>query len=129
MRTFILALVVLALIVGGLFLTSIFLNRRTDALLSAAKSLPPLSARGNDFDTMDFYAPARRFSSLWTSSRKTIHFIIGHEEADRIEDTFIELQMRYLLRDGAGYMAQREKLLLAIDRLADAETLSFDSVT
>ncbi len=127
MRTFILALIVFALIIGTLILTGVYLTRRTHELSASARALPELSDHASDNSA--FYAAAKEFNELWTSTRKTIHFIIGHEEADRIEDTFADLQARYLKHDTAGYTSAREKLLRSIERLADSEAFSFDSVT
>ncbi len=128
MRTFILALTVLALILAALTLAGVYLTGKADALTEAAKALPEESA-SNSTQSSGFYTAARNFSEIWSSTKKTIHFIIGHKEADRIEETFIDLQVRYLLRDNAGYMSARAKLLHEIEQLAESETFSFDTVT
>lgn len=130
MRTFILSLVVFALIVGALFLTGRYLINRTDELTEAAKSLPRFTASDTDIGPdSGFQEAASQFASVWDSARKTIHFIIGHDEADHIEDTFYELRIRYAMHDAAGYMSARESLLNAISRLADSESFSFDAIT
>lgn len=133
MKTFILSLVVFALILGTLFLTGRYLFNRTDELESAAKSLPRFTASDAeirpDSENVEFMEALNQFSSVWESARKPIHFIIGHDEADRIEDTFYELRVRYAMHDTAGYMSAREKLLNAISRLADSESFSFDTIT
>lgn len=133
MKTFLLSLVVFALIVGTLFFTGRYLINRTEELEDAAKSLPRFTASDNAIeltsDNTKFREAVLQFSSVWESARKPIHFIVGHEEADRIEDTFYELRIRYAMHDTAGYMSAREKLLKAISRLADSETFSFDTIT
>lgn len=130
MRTFILSLIVFALILGILFLSGRYIVNRTDELTEAAKALPRLTASSADITPgTGFQEAISQFASVWDGARKTIHFIIGHDEADRIEDTFYELRIRYAMHDAAGYMSAREKLLHAISRLADSESFSFDAIT
>ncbi len=129
MKTFLLALTVFALIVGLLILSGAYLARKTAALSAAASAFPVPDGEDAVPDSAAFYASAKEFSALWSSAVGAVRFIIGHEEAERIDDTFDELMTRYLLRDNAGYMTARAKLLRLINRLADAEHVTFDSIT
>ena len=127
MKTFILSLIVFFLVIGVLLFTGNIFAKRTDGLLDAAKKLPDFSD-----PTQDKPKPSQaieHFLMKWASARKIIHFIVGHDEADKIDETLTELRVRYVMGDLPGYMAAREKLLLAIQRLSDSEALSFDSVT
>lgn len=127
MRTFILALVVFFLIVGILIFTGKYLIGKTTALTDAAKSLPIIT--GDSPSQQNIAAALENFNQIWKSTRKAVHFLVGHEEADKIDDTLSELQIRWLTHDAPGYMAAREKLLQSITRLADSESFSFDTVT
>lgn len=127
MKTFILSLIVFSLVIGVILLTGNIFAKRTADLSEAAKRLPDFSN-----PTQDKPKPSQAIESFvkkWASARKIIHFIIGHDEADKIDETLTELRIRYVMGDLPGYMAAREKLLLAIHRLSDSESLSFDSVT
>ncbi|MBE6598858.1 MAG: DUF4363 family protein [Ruminococcaceae bacterium] len=129
MKTFILALIVFVLIVGILCFTVFYLKEKTEELSQAARALPKITDRSKDISPDEFRNSAKFFYDLWESAKKPIHFIIGHEEANRIDETFSELQYRYLFRDAAGYMSTRQKLLDSIEHLAKLETFSFDTIT
>jgi len=129
MRTFILSLVVLALIVGTLFFTGLFLQSRTSKLSDFAKKLPIITTDMPMPSPEDFNSAAEDFSRLWNKTRKIIHFLVGHEEADKIDEAFTDLRVRFVTHDPAGCMSAREKLLQTITRLADSESFSFDTIT
>lgn len=127
MRTFILSLVVFCLLIGILWFTGRYIARRTDELMGAANSLPIPDDSGENRAAS--LRTIESFVNRWSSMRKTIHFIIGHEEADKIDETLTDLRIRFVTKDDTGYMAAREKLLFIIQRLSDSESLSFDNVT
>ena len=124
MKTFILSLVVLALILGLLVFTGSYLLRRSHELSEAAEAIPSSFTD----DRTDFRIAAERFRTLWSSARKTVRFIIGRTEADRIDELFAEAGIRFAAGDTAGYLSAREKLLRAVRSLGDAEKLSFDVI-
>lgn len=130
MRTFLVALAALALIFGLLFGAGRYLLLRTEELSAAVRDFPRLSAKdGAIVGDDDGDAAFVRFSELWERSRGGLHCIVGHEDADRIEDLFRESRVRYVWRDAAGYTAARDALLRALGRLAEGERLSLDGVT
>jgi len=129
MRTFILALTVFFLIIGVLVFTGRYLINRTSELTKAARNLPIFTEEMSPSEREDIGIALNSFVRTWNSTRKTIHFLVGHEEADRIDETLSDLRARHITHDTAGYMSARAKLLQAIARLADAETFSFDTIT
>lgn len=124
MKTFILSLAVLALILTLLIFTGRYLLRRARDLTDAAEAMPVSAAA----DRTDFRKASDRFRALWRSVRRTVRFLIGHTEADRIDELFTETLIRFAAGDSAGYLSAREKLLCAVRSLGDAEKLSFDVI-
>ncbi len=128
MRTFLLSLAVFCLILGVLVFTGRYLVRKTAEVSTAANNLPT-SSPDEEFPREEARAALRDLTTAWQSARKAIHFLVGHEEVDKIDDYLTELQIRALTRDVAEYMSVREKLLQSLTRLAESETFSFDTVT
>ena len=129
MRTFFLALAVLLLIVFLLIFAGRYLIKRTAELTKAILNLPPLTDDISSIEKEALYRSLEDFTRIWNSTRKTVHFLVGHDEADRIDETLSELRTRYVTHDTAGYMSAREKLLRSISRLAESEAFSFDTIT
>ena len=117
MRTFILALAVLILIVGTLFFTGRVLLSRTAKLSAAAENFPILTESITPSEKNAVLNSAEKFSETWTHTRKLVHFLVGSEEADLIDETLSDLRIRCLTNDPPGYMSARQKLLHSLTLL------------
>lgn len=129
MRTFVLALTVFFLIIGILFFSGRYLIGKAAALSLDAKKLPSLDDLSKNTSSETFRSRLSSFVQKWKESRPVIHFLAGHEEADQIDAILTELQIRFVTHDTTGYLVARERLLQSLSRLADSESLTFDSVT
>ena len=129
MRTFALALTVFLLIIGILFFSGRYLIGKAAALSLDAKNLPSFDDLSKSTSPETFRARLSSFVQKWKDSRAVIHILAGHEEADQIDAILIELQIRFVTHDTTGYLVAREQLLHSLSRLADSESLTFDSVT
>ncbi len=128
MRTFFLSLAVFCLIIGILIFTGRYLIKQTEELSEAANSLPIITEE-KPLPQNEINTALRKLTETWHSAKKAIHFLVGHDEADKIDDNLAELRIRAVTHDTAGYMTAREKLLQSLTRLADSESFSFDTVT
>lgn len=140
MRTFVLSLAVLLALLVLLTLTGGYVASITATLKETALEMPALSVidTGAGTDVSDVQtagsfledAPAMvTFDQLWQECRLCLHWIVGHDDADRIEEAFRDARVRWRTGDAAGYMSARERLIGAITKLADSERLSLDAIT
>ncbi len=137
MKTFFLSAAVFLLLVGVLIASGWYIDSRSMALEEAAKALPKI-AKGDLTEKTEvesaengtlFRSKTDAFATLWKETKTVIHAIVGHEKADRIEETFLDLRIRYAMQDEAGYMSAREKLIREIRQLSEQEDFTFDAIS
>ena len=123
MKTFILALCVLLLIIIFVAVSSFHSVSVCKKLISLAEDMPD-----DISDTFVFTEALQKFRTEWESERSFIHFTVGHSENDSIRDALDELSARQKSGDLAGYLTVRARLISAIEKIMDAESLSFDTI-
>jgi len=132
MKTFFLALGVFFLIICILFFAVNYIDKRCAELISAAKQFPRITPDDTDKKTgfnEDYQTAVNSFASIWKNSKKILYFLVGHDEADKIEEAFNDMRIRYTMKDFPGYMSARQKLLATIYHLSDSESITFDAIS
>ncbi len=123
MRTFITAVCILAVILVFVIFSSYRSTAICKELKTIAESLPNDTADSSDFDDK-----LKKFNATWNDERLFIHLIIGHTENQAIEDSLDDLAERHKSGDHPGYMSARKRLISAIERIIDMESLSIDTI-
>lgn len=122
MKTFIGALVTLALLAGLVVGNTVYIQNKADALLAAGGALPE-EAGGEGFD--DAF---REIGDIWDGCRDVICLSVSHAEAEMIDEALTELLSRQRAGDGAGYVSARAKLLDEIRELKRTESFSIEGI-
>jgi sugar phosphate isomerase/epimerase len=68
------------------------------------------------------------FKNTFNEKRFFIHLTIGHSENESIENALRDLEARYKNGDPSGYASARSRLISAIERIIDTESLSLYTV-
>ncbi len=123
MRTFITAVCILALILIFVVFSSYRSTMIFNELKDIAESFPD-----DITDTLDFDGKQKKFRDAWNDECLFIHLVIGHTENQAIGDSLEDLAERHKSGDLPGYMSARRRLISAIERIIDMESLSIDTV-
>ena len=124
MKTFILALCVFLAIVAFVTISAIFAVREANDMKSLAAQFPQTLSDDSD----DFETTLHEFKDKFVSQRTFIHLLIGESEEDSVEYALTDLEVAQKSGDIFGYASARSRLISAIERIIEAESLSFESV-
>lgn len=122
MKTFIGALVTLAVLTGLVIGNTVYIQDKTADLLAACDGLPE-TADGDGFD--DAFG---KINGIWDGCRGVICLSVSHAEAEMIDEALTELDARRRAGDGAGYVSARAKLLDEIRELGRTESFSLEGI-
>jgi hypothetical protein len=124
MKTFILASAIFLLILIFVITSAIFLVKFGRELKSIAEDFPAdLLTEADSYQTT-----LQTFKNTFNEKRFFIHLTIGHSENESIENALRDLEARYKNGDPSGYASARSRLISAIERIIDAESLSLYTV-
>ena len=124
MKTFVLAMCVFLAIVVFVTVSAIFTVSIANDMKLLAESFPKTL-----FENMgDFYATLEKFRDKFDSCRTFIHFLIGETEEDSIENALTELEDKEKNGDPSGYASARSRLISAIEKIINSESLSLNTV-
>ncbi len=124
MKTFFLASAIFLIIVIFVITSAVFLVKFGRELRSSAEEFPADLPTDSDA----FLTTLRNFRKTFEDKRPFIHLTIGHSENESIEDALLDLEARQKSGDTSGYAKARSRLISAIDKIIDAESLSFSTV-
>lgn len=122
MKTFIGALVTLALLTGLVIGNTVYIQDKTADLIEACNKLP--GAVGAD----GFDGAFGEINDIWDRCRDMICLSVSHAEAEMIDEALTELLSRQRAGDGAGYISARAKLLDEIRELRRTESFSIEGI-
>jgi len=124
MKTFILASAIFLLILFFVITSSVFLVKSGRELKKIAEDFPASPPqKDNTFQTV-----MNKFKREFEKKHFFIHLTIGHSENESIDNALRDLEARHKNGDLAGYASARNRLISAIEKIINSESLGFDTV-
>lgn len=124
MRTFYLAATVFLAILIFVISSSAISVGYARELIQIAEKLPPSWAEA-DTETS---ATSENLINCFESKRMFLHFVVGHAEIDSIESALLDLEAAQKSGDGYSYASARGRLISAIERIINSESLSLEAI-
>ena len=127
MKTFIAAIVLLAITAALIVSNVIFVNRTTDKMLSLCDVFP---ADVGDFDERyeEISTAAEKIFVLWDKCFERFSLTIGFDNIDRVDDAVAELYAAAKNRDGEAFIPAAIKFGDSLRRLRRLENFNFGSI-
>ena len=120
MRSFLLAILLFALMLTGIVVNTVCLRRFCSEMLSAIRAMPTLPADSSD--------AADRIAARWREVRPLISFSASDNMISRIDDAIAALCTHAAAGSTADYILAREHLRLVIEELRDYEMLTWENL-
>ena len=120
MRSFLLAILLFALMLTGITLNTIFLHRLCTDMLNALAALPELSDGQID--------AANRIAARWAEARSVVSLSVSDNTVNRIDDGIAALCTQAATGTDADYTLARERLRLLIEELRDYEMPTWENL-
>lgn len=125
MRSFLISLILFALVLGGIFLNSRYLSRLSEEMYDTLEAIPAFSEEASDEIRV---AGTERLARLWEKHRKTVSFTVLTHTVEGIDDRLGALQAALRYRDAVEFDTAREHLLRIIGDLVCYETVRLGSI-
>ena len=127
MKTFLAALLLMAVIVGFAALNTILVIKKTDELLGIAESFPAndiqFEAKKNDLSEK-----VTDFATLWSKAIPFLAYTSNYQNLNRADEAVTLLYASFQSDPAADFIAARYDFLDAMRRLRSLEAISFSSV-
>ncbi|MBQ8404758.1 MAG: hypothetical protein IJX55_10130 [Clostridia bacterium] len=127
MKTFIVALIIFALLCGAIFGVSSFVLGRISELSGLALALAE--------DEAEFFPPSERllsgteeFFALWDKSMRVFPYIMGYEMLDRADEAALSLRSYAKSGERAEFLAAKMRFLDSVERLRELFSVRFESI-
>ena len=126
MKTFISALIILALLCTSVALVSHFISKRTHELSSLATSLPSSSEAFQS--DRELSQKTEKLRTLWARSMAVFPYIMSYDILDRADDAVLSLSAAAETESEEDFLAARLRFIDAVSRISGLFTLSFESI-
>ena len=120
MRSFLLAILLFALMIFGIAANTVYLERLCDELADAIAALPDMPDQST--------AAADRITARWTKARPLVGLSVGDSTLNRIDDLLAALRAHMAAGSLADYTLAREQLRRAIEDLRSTETSTWEKL-
>lgn len=124
MRTFYLAAAVFLAILIFVISSSAISVGYARELIQIAEELPASRTES----PWEASAATENLKILFESKRMFLHFVVGHAEIDSIENALLDLEAAQKSGDGYSYASARGRLISAIERIINSESLSLEAI-
>ena len=124
MKTFVIATAIFLTILAFVITSTTLLVKFANELKDLADEFPSALPQSEK----SFQTALDDFNEYFNKRRLFIHFIVGHSENQAIENALSELEARQKSGDPAGYASARSRLISAIDKIINSESLSLNTV-
>ncbi len=121
MKSFIATLILCALMLTGVLVNAIYVNRLSDDLLARLDALPDIGAP-------DCQSAAKDFCDFWISKAESIELSAGFPSTDRISEYSLTLVACAEVGDLYGYRTALALLVDAIEDLRRHEQVSLGNL-
>ncbi len=122
MKTFIIALLIMALVLCFVIWNSISITKKIDALLKLAQSFPD-NAEAFESHSTAIAADVEKFYALWDKTITRLAYTSGYENLNRADAAVILLYAGYQNRCATDFVNARYDFIDALSRLRELERL------
>lgn len=126
MKTFIAALIILALLCTAVAFVSHFISKRTHELSSLATALPSSSEAFQS--DRELSQKTEKLRTLWARSMAVFPYIMSYDILDRADDAVLSLSAAAEAESAEDFLAARLRFIDAVSRISELFTLSFESI-
>ncbi|MGM9652684.1 MAG: DUF4363 family protein [Eubacteriales bacterium] len=124
MRSFIAACLILAAVVSCTSVNKVYLHRQTSEMSRIAEALP-VTPDAEDRNTEEAVI---RLRCIWQEHQFVMSLTVPNSRTDKIERALNNLDAGWRSMDEALYLSAREELLLALQKLHEAEDFSLSGL-
>ena len=121
MRSFILSIVLFAVMLAGIIGNAVFINRLCDDMLTDLDTLPAQIESGNT-------AAVNAMRARWERAHSWLSLSVSYVEMNHVRDTLAALHAHCETGTDSDYALAREQLRLAIEEVRRFELLAWDNV-
>ena len=126
MKTFIIALIILAAVIGFIIWNTLDLQKTFDEMLSLAEALP---CEAHDFkQNAETQATVDKLCQLWDKQFNRIAFTSGYENCNRADEAIAALFVHYRNNNAADFTHARLVFWDSLRRLRMLESFHINSI-
>ena len=127
MKTFITALLIMAVVLTFVICNTVYITGKIDAMLTLAESLPA-DADAFDADYDNTKQVVEQLWEMWDSSIDAIAFTAGYDNINRADDAITTLCISYQNQNGDDFSVARQSFCDSIKRLRKLESFHPDGL-
>jgi len=127
MKTFITALLIMAVVLTFVICNTVYITGKIDAMLDIAESLPA-DADAFDADYNSTKEAVERLWQMWDHTIDAIAFTSGYDNINRADDAITTLCISYRNQNGDDFSVARQSFCDSMKRLRKLESFHPDGL-